>query len=52
MDRIIMSYYTCSLLLTAVGTVLSLLPQPTYAAIIMLPFALMCAIHGYKQSRE
>ena len=52
MDRIILSYYTSSLLLTTIGTLISIQTPPFYADIIMLSIALMCAILGYKQSRE
>ena len=55
MDRIILSYYTSSLLLTTIGTLLSIQTPPFYADIIMLSMRalLFAAILGTtKQSRE
>lgn len=46
MDRVIMSYYTSSLLLTTVGTLLSMQSPPFYAEIVILFAALLFAIVG------
>ena len=52
MDRIIMSYYTSSLLLTTVGTLLSIQTPPFYADIIIVCAALLFAITGALKTRK
>ncbi|WP_171040709.1 hypothetical protein [Pseudoalteromonas phenolica] len=52
MDRIIMSYYTSSLLLTTVGTLLSIQTPPFYADIIILCAALVFAVTGTLKTRK
>ena len=52
MDRIIMSYYTSSLLLTTIGTLLSIQTPPFYADIIILYAALLFAITGELKTRK
>lgn len=52
MDRIIMSYYTSSLLLTTVGTLLSIQTPPFYADIIILCVALLFAITGALKTKK
>ena len=52
MDRIIMSYYTSSLLLTTIGTLLSIQTPPFYADIIILCAALLFAVTGTLKTRK